>query len=215
MPVVEVEHVTKTFKGNAIYRDASASFERGHITAVTGPNGSGKSVLFRMICGFTEPDEGSIVIDPEFLSADATYPAEFGIIIDGPGYLPFARGIENLERLASIRGVASTKDIEDAMRLVGLDPSLKQRVRNYSLGMKQKLAIAQAIMEDQKVLLLDEPFNGLDRDSTMRIRNLLTNLRDEQGRTIIFTSHIKEDIDALADTVYEVNNYQLQQVTNL
>ena len=212
MPAIEVEQVSKTLKGQQIYDNASASFERAKITAITGPNGSGKSVLFRLLCGFLTPDTGRVKIDPEFLSEGSTYPEQFGIIIDGPGYLPFARGYDNLERLARIRGVAGHDDIERALHAVGLDPKLTQRVRNYSLGMKQKLAIAQAIMEGQKVLLLDEPFNGLDRDSTTRIHELLLRLRDDEGRTIVFTSHIREDVDTLADAVYEVNDHKLDRL---
>lgn len=211
MPAIEVDQISKTLKGQQLYHNASATFEHGQITAVTGPNGSGKSVLFRIICGFLKPDAGHVRIDPRYLSATGTYPEQFGIIIDGPGYLPFARGYDNLQRLARIRGIASSADIKAAMIAVGLDPQLPQRVRNYSLGMKQKLAIAQAIMEHQQVLLLDEPFNGLDRDSSSAIQDLLLNLR-QQGRTIVFTSHIRADVDTLADKVYEVNNHQLDQL---
>lgn len=211
MATIAVDNVTKRLGANQIYTDASAEFEAGEITAITGPNGSGKSVLFRMICGFMKPDAGEIRISPEHLEPGATYPKGFGILIDGPGYLPFARGYDNLERLADIRGEVGRPEIEAAMRAVGLDPHLKQRVRSYSLGMKQKLGIAQAIMEDQKVLLLDEPFNGLDRSSVARLRGLLGEMRDA-GKTIVFTSHIGADVEALADRVYEVDEARLLRV---
>ncbi|WP_344779380.1 ATP-binding cassette domain-containing protein [Microbacterium kribbense] len=139
------------------------------------------------------------------------YPESFGILIDGPGYLPFATGYENLQRLARIRNTARRAETEAAMVAVGLDPTLRQRVRNYSLGMKQQLGIAQAIMEDQEVLLLDEPFNGLDRSSVAEMHALLRRQRSE-GRTVLFTSHIGADVDELADTVYEVDRGGLARV---
>lgn len=211
MATVDIDHVSKRLGSNEILADASAAFEPGEITAVTGPNGSGKSVLFRMVCGFLRPDSGEIRIDPEFRAPDAVFPQSFGILIDGPGYLPYERGYENLERLASIRGEIGREEIEAAMAAVGLDPRLRQRVRSYSLGMKQKLGIAQAIMEDQKVLLLDEPFNGLDRSSVARLHELLEEKRAE-GRTIVFTSHVHADVEALADRIYEIDAAALLRV---
>lgn len=211
MATIVVDSVNKRLGANQIYTDASAEFEPGEIAAITGPNGSGKSVMFRMICGFMRPDSGEIRIAPEYLEPGATYPQGFGILIDGPGYLPFARGYDNLERLADIRGEVARPEIESAMRAVGLDPHLKQRVRSYSLGMKQKLGIAQAIMEDQKVLLLDEPFNGLDRSSVARLHGLLAEMK-KAGKTIVFTSHIGADVEALADRVYEVDEARLLRV---
>lgn len=210
MAVISVDRVSKSYGGQTLLDQASAQFERGHITAITGPNGSGKSVLFRLICGFTRPDAGHIDIAPEFMSADNRFPEQFGILIDGPGYLPFTTGYGNLERLARIRGVVGRSEIVAAMKAVGLDPDAKQRVRNYSLGMKQKLGIAQAIMEDQQVLLLDEPFNGLDRESTERVRQLLLDAK-AAGKTIIFTSHIHDDVKTLADDIYEVNQQSLER----
>ena len=209
MPVISVDKISKSYRGQTLFEGASAEFDSGQITAITGPNGSGKSVLFRMICGFTRPDAGSIRIAPEFMSGNNRFPEQFGILIDGPGYLPFVTGYGNLERLARIHGIAGRSEIVAAMEAVGLDPNTKQYVRNYSLGMKQKLGIAQAIMEDQQVLLLDEPFNGLDRDSTTRVRQLILDAKTA-GKTVIFSSHIREDVEMLADKVYEVNSQTLQ-----
>lgn len=210
MSIISVDKVSKSFGANRILDNPSAHFERSQITAITGPNGSGKSVLFRLICGFTRADEGHITIAPEFMSANNRFPEQFGILIDGPGYLPFTTGYGTLERLARIRGVAGRSEIVAAMEAVGLDPNAKQRVRNYSLGMKQKLGIAQAIMENQQVLLLDEPFNGLDRESTARVRELLLEAKSA-GKTVIFTSHIREDVERLADDVYDLNALTLQK----
>ncbi|MFT4123230.1 MAG: ABC transporter ATP-binding protein [Microbacteriaceae bacterium] len=204
MPVIVVDEVRKSFRGVRVLDGASVTVERGRCYAVVGPNGSGKSVLLRLMCRLLAPDSGSVTIAEEHLSADRRFPEDFGVIIDGPGYLPFATGFENLRRLASIRDAIGRDEILAAMAEVGLDAGLRQRVRNYSLGMRQKLGIAQAIMEHQRVLILDEPFNGLDRSSAERVRALLRRHRDE-GRTIVFTSHDERDVDALATDVVELD----------
>ncbi|WP_104176425.1 ABC transporter ATP-binding protein [Cryobacterium sp. Y50] len=212
MPVIELEKVTKSFKGVPIFDNASATFEAGKIHGIVGPNGSGKSILFKMICGFILPDTGKVIIDSQYQSPSRTFPEQFGVIIDRPGYLPQKTGLDNLRDLAKIRGAIGDAEIRDAMEKVGLPPGLKQKARNYSLGMKQKLALAQAIMEDQKVLILDEPFNALDADSVDLVRNLLKKHR-EQGRTVIFTSHNREDIDLLADHTLRISNSKLERIS--
>lgn len=212
MPVIELDRVTKSFKGVPIFDSASATFEAGKIHGIVGPNGSGKSVLFKMICGFILPDTGKVTIDPHYQSPSRTFPEQFGVIIDRPGYLPQKTGLDNLRDLAKIRGAIGDAEIRGAMEKVGLSPDLKQKARNYSLGMKQKLALAQAIMEDQKVLILDEPFNALDVDSVDLVRNLLKKHR-EQGRTVIFTSHNREDIDVLADHTLRISNSKLERIS--
>lgn len=204
MATIEVDGVSKRLGGNDVLINVNAEFEPGQVTAVTGPNGSGKSVLFRLICGFLAPDTGAIRIAEEFLAPGSAFPQSFGILIDGPGYLPYQSGRKNLEQLAAIRGEIGMAQIDEAMRAVGLDPQLRRRVGSYSLGMKQKLGLAQAFMEDQQVLLLDEPFNGLDRSSVEHLHELLRQKRRE-GRTVVFTSHIHADVDALADRVYEID----------
>lgn len=210
MSVIQLENVTKSFKGNTLFENVSATFEPGKIYGIVGHNGSGKSVLFKLICGFTVPDSGHVSIDPRFLSKNRTFPEGFGVIIDRPGYLPNKSGLDNLRDLAKIRGIIGDTEIKAAMESVGLPPGTKQAVRNYSLGMKQKLALAQAIMEEPQVLMLDEPFNALDVDSVTLIRNLLLSYCAE-GRTIIFTSHNREDMDLLADNVFRIRANSLEQ----
>ncbi|GGA33553.1 hypothetical protein GCM10010917_18430 [Paenibacillus physcomitrellae] len=150
-------------------------------------------------------------MDPKYRTKRTTFPKNFGIIIDRPGYIPSKSGFENLKKLADIQRLITDQDIKEVMRRVGLDPELKQKVKNYSLGMKQKLAIAQAIMENQEVLLLDEPFNGLDQDSITNIRQMLLDFK-KAGKTILLTSHNKEDIDLLSDHVYQINQRKLEQL---
>lgn len=211
MSLIELKQVSKSYKGSVLFENTNLSIEDGKIYGLIGPNGSGKSVLFKMICGFIFPDQGSVTVRGEQLGKKNRFPENFGIIIDRPGYLGNKTGFENLKHLAMIKDEISDEQIEEAMVKVGLQPTAKQKVKNYSLGMKQKLAIAQAIMEDQGVLLLDEPFNALDIDSVENIRNLLLSLKKE-GKTIILTSHNREDIDILSDHIFRVRNYNLEQL---
>jgi ABC-2 type transport system ATP-binding protein len=183
--VIRLEGIDLTLGRQSLFRGADLIIERGGMYALTGPNGSGKSALLRAICGFTPVDAGRVWIDPQYLSRRRTFPEHFGITIDGPAYLPGRTGRENLLSLARIRKQIRWPEIAATMRRVGLDPDLTQSVRDYSLGMKQKLSLAQALMERPEVLLLDEPFNALDAPSVERVKELL---REEHSRgvTILF-----------------------------
>jgi ABC-2 type transport system ATP-binding protein len=196
-----------------IFKNLNFSVEKGKTYGIIGPNGSGKSVLFKLICGFMFPDSGKIIVDGEELGTNKRFPSNFGIIIDRPGYIAGKTGFENLKALAMINNKINDERIKLAMQLVGLQPEAKQKLKEYSLGMRQKLAIAQAIMEDQQTLILDEPFNALDEDSLRNIRQLLLKFKKE-GKTILLTSHNREDIELICDEVYKINNYQLERVTN-
>lgn len=211
MCLIELRNVSKSFKGLSLFENLSVSFEKGKIYGIVGHNGSGKSVLFKMMCGFVFPDKGSVIVNGEELGKNKRFPNNFGIIIDKPGFLGDKTGFENLRYLADIQNKISDEKIKVVLEKVGLSHTIMQKVKNYSLGMKQKLAIAQAIMEDQDVLLLDEPLNGLDVDSVENIRDLLKNL-NKQGKTIFLTSHNNEDIDILCDHVFRVRNYSLEQL---
>lgn len=208
MSVIELKNVSKTFKGYTIFDDVSVMFEEGKCYGIMGPNGSGKSVLFKMMCQFVIPDVGEVSINSKFMDANARFPKDFGIIIDRPGYIPNKTGFENLKELASIKNNISDAKIEEVMRQVSIDPKLKQKMKNYSLGMKQKISIAQAIMENQAVLILDEPFNGLDFSSVEIVRDILLDLK-KQGKTIILTSHNKEDLDILCDQIFLIDQYKI------
>lgn len=202
--VIEVRGVSKHFKRLPVLTDVDLDIDAGSCTAIQGPNGSGKSVLFKIICGFVRPDSGHVRIDPAYLSPGQTFPQAFGVVIDRPGYLANATGRENLQALAGIRNLIGDAEIDEALTRVGLDPDLTQRVGHYSLGMKQKLALAQAFMEHQQVLLLDEPFNALDESSVALVRQLLHEFLTE-GRTILFTSHNQADVDALATRRFRID----------
>ncbi|MFL0200481.1 ATP-binding cassette domain-containing protein [Exiguobacterium acetylicum] len=211
MEMIKLEQVTKGYQGNPLFADVDLTIQKGDIVGITGPNGSGKSVLFKMICGFIHPDAGTITVRNEQLGPTRRFPENVGVIIDRPGYIAHKSGFENLKQLAAIRKVITDADIEQAMRTVGLQPGNRQKVKQYSLGMKQKLAIAQAIMEQQDILILDEAFNALDHDSVLRLRELLLSFKKD-GKTIILTSHNQQDIDALCDSVYRINQGRLEQV---
>lgn len=211
MEVIKFENVSKSYMGNTLFEDVNLTINKGDIVGIIGPNGSGKSVLFKMMCGFVFPDDGIVEVKQQRLQKSNRFPKDFGILIDRPGYIANKTGFENLKKLASIQNKIDDKKIEETMIKVGLKPHNQQKVKNYSLGMKQKLAIAQAIMENQDVLILDEAFNALDQESVQSLRSMLLEFKNE-GKTILITSHNQEDIDVLCDQVYRINQSKLDRV---
>lgn len=199
-----VEHLHKSFGKEEILHGIDRTFEAGKIHGIVGNNGSGKTVLMKCICGFLIPDEGYVRVNGKEVGKDIDFPKDMGIIIETPGFLPGVTGFKNLKLLASLRGLADEKKIRQTIERVGLDPDLKKPVSKYSLGMRQRLGIAQAIMEDPSLLILDEPFNGLDKHGVAEIRQLIRELRTE-GKTILLASHNQTDIDELCDTVCEMD----------
>lgn len=201
---IVIRHVKKHFKEYTALDDISLTFQRGKIYGIIGRNGSGKTVLFKCICGFLRIDEGQILVDGKQIGKDIESPPDIGIIIESPGFLPNYSGYQNLVFLASIRNKIKKADILKVIERVGLDPKSKKRVGKYSMGMRQRLGIAQAIMENPDLLILDEPMNGLDNEGVQDIRKLLLELKKE-GKTIILASHNKEDISILCDEVIEID----------
>ncbi len=211
MPYIEIEHVTKKFKEDTVLYDIDVSMEQGKVYGFAGNNGSGKTVLMKCICGFLPVTEGSIRVNGKVIGKEVDFPESLGVIIETPGFLTNLTGLRNLEILAGLRGKIARKDIENAIRKSGLDPALKKAVSKYSLGMRQRLGIAQAIMEDPEFLILDEPFNGLDKHGVADIRSLLLDLK-KQGKTIILASHNSEDIRILCDKVYEMDGGRMREL---
>lgn len=209
--IIEVQDVTKSFKGATVLRQINISFEKGKIHGIIGRNGSGKTVLIKTICGLIHPDQGKVIVDGKVIGKDVDFPESIGAIIEAPGFLPSVSAFRNLSYLASLRGRIGRDEIRAAISFVGLDPDDKKAVGKYSLGMKQRLGLAQAIMEDPDILLLDEPMNGLDNDGVMEMRKLFINLREE-GTMIIIASHNKEDIEVLCDEVFEMEKGKLTPV---
>ncbi|WP_444643185.1 ATP-binding cassette domain-containing protein [Caproiciproducens sp. R1] len=208
---IEINNVSKSFQEAKVLKNISVSFSRGKIHGLIGRNGSGKTMLLKCICGFVRPSSGLISIDHKVVGKDIDVPESMGIIIEAPGFLPNYNAYDNLHLLAMIKNQISKKKIQEAIRRVGLDPVSKKRVGKYSLGMRQRLGIAQAIMEDPSILILDEPMNGLDNHGVEDVRKLLLDLRDE-GKTILIASHSAEDIDVLCDTVHEMDAGVMQTV---
>ena len=202
--IIRVENLKKTFREEEVLKGISCEFDRGKTHAVIGNNGSGKSVFFKCICGFIEPTEGKITVDGKVIGKDVDFPESIGVIIEHPGFLPNLSGFQNLQLLAKIRGRITEEQIAEAIRLVGLDPDSKKAVQKYSLGMKQRLGIAQAIMEDPAILILDEPFSGLDKRGVKELREVVMGLKCS-GKTILLTSHNSEDIQKLADEIWEMD----------
>ena len=200
---IRVNGISKHFGDECVLKKVTHDFERGKIHGIVGNNGSGKTVLMKCICGFLIPDEGEVTVDGKHVGKEVDFPGDLGAIIETPGFLPHASGRKNLEILASLNKKIGVKEIEEAIARVGLDPRLKKPVGKYSLGMRQRLGIAQAIMEDPSLLILDEPFNGLDKNSVAEMRKLIKELKSE-GKTILLASHNQIDIDELCDTVCEM-----------
>ena len=201
---IKVENVSKDFAQERVLRSVTREFESGLIHGIVGNNGSGKTVLMKCICGFLVPTEGKITVNGQIVGPDADLPGNMGPIIETPGFLPNVSGVKNLEILASLNKKIGLSEIAEAIRTVGLDPKLNKPVGKYSLGMRQRLGIAQAIMEDPKLLILDEPLNGLDKHGVAEMRTLIKSLK-AKGKTILLASHNQADIDELCDTVCEMD----------
>jgi ABC-2 type transport system ATP-binding protein len=200
--IIEVSDAVKEFKDTTALNHVSVQFEKGKIHGIIGRNGSGKTILFKCICGFMKLTSGKITV--KGIPVKPAAPQEIGVIIEEPGFIGSSSGYQNLKFLASIRNKITPDQVKETIKLVGLDPDSKKQVKKYSMGMRQRLGIAQAIMENPDILILDEPMNGLDNDSVQEIRALLLKLK-EDGKTILLASHNKEDIAALCDTVHEMD----------
>lgn len=206
--IIKVDKVIKKFGSDIALSNVSIEFERGKIYGIIGRNGAGKTVLFKTMIGFLKPTSGRVIVDGKEIGKDTDFADNIGIIIETPGFLSSYSGYKNLEYLASIKNMIGGKEIKESMERVGLDPNSKKKVGKYSLGMRQRLGIAQAIMENLDILILDEPMNGLDNQGVEDVREILLNLKDE-GKSIILASHNKEDIEVLCDEVYEMDHGKL------
>ncbi len=204
--MILVQNMGLSIKNEIILKDINMEANQGEIWGIVGRNGSGKTMLMKCICGFVRPTEGKVFINEKQIGRDADYPSDVGMMIEVPGFIPYYSGYKNLKLLADINGKIGKKEILESMGTVGLDGGLKRPVRKYSLGMRQRLGIAQAIMERPSILILDEPFNGLDMDGVKEIRELLLRYR-EQGKIILIASHISEDIEILCDHVINLNEF--------
>ena len=204
---IRIENVTKKFGSYAALDGISLSFEKGKIHGMIGRNGSGKTVLFKCICGFLRVDDGAVLVDGKQIGKEIEAPESIGAIIETPGFLPGYSARQNLQFLAGIRRKIGKKEIDEAIRKVGLDPEAKKHVGKYSLGMRQRLGIAQAIMENPNMIILDEPMNGLDKKGIEDVKELLLKLKGD-GKTILMASHYAEDME-ICDEVFQMEDGKL------
>lgn len=209
--MITVNNVSLKIKKDMILQDINAEFGDGKIHGIIGRNGSGKTMLMKCICGFIKPTGGEITVAGKKIGVDCDFPESVGVIIETPEFIPSYTGFKNLKLLADIRRKITDEDIRKSIELVGIDPKLKKPVKKYSLGMRQRLGLAQAIMENPDLLILDEPMNGLDKDGVGEMRKYLLDLK-EQGKTILIASHSAEDIDVLCDSVVEMDKGRMERV---
>ena len=209
--MIILKNVSKTFQDKTVLQKTDLTVESGTITGFIGRNGSGKTVLLKLICGLMLPTTGTVTVDGVQVGRDRDFAPDAGVLIETPSFINYESGLRNLRALAAIRRKISVEQVKDAICLVGLDPEDKKRVGKYSLGMRQRLGIAQAIMEDPSLIILDEPMNGLDKEGVEEMRVLFSNLRGE-GKTILLASHSAEDVDLLCDAVYELDNGAMERM---
>ena len=209
--ILEIKNVSKKFDNSVVLQDVNLKLESGKIYGFVGRNGSGKSVLLKMICGFYAPTEGSILLDGYDYIKNNSFPKNTRALIEKPSFLPDLTGYENLELLAAIQKKIGSAEIEEAIKSVNLSEGANKKYSKYSLGTKQKLGIAQVIMENPEMIILDEPLNGVEKKTAENIRGLLLEEK-KKNKLIIIASHIKDDIEQLADVVYEVDGGQVQKI---
>lgn len=207
---IKLENVSKRFKNENVLNGISYSFESGKIYSIVGRNGSGKSVLLKIIAGLYLQDKGNVLFDNKNYNMINEIPDNLGIVIEQPSFINDLPGLENLKLLASIRNVATERDIVESLEIVNLKDDMNKKYSKYSLGMRQKLSIAQAIMEHQKVILLDEPFNGIDRQSVVAIKEYLKKVKNED-KLIIITTHIMDDVVDLSDVMLYIEDGMLNE----
>lgn len=203
--MLKIRDLSKRFKRRVIFENVNLDLKRGNIYGFVGANGSGKSVFFKTICGFLRPEKGSILIDDMEIGKNIDFLPELGVLIEKPGFIEEYNQLDNLRYLARINNKIGEKEIKNSLEAVGLDIANKDKVKNFSLGMRQRLAIAQAIMEGQKIIILDEPFNGLDKEGVEQIKTLIKGLKSPD-RLILLTSHIPGDIEELSDCIFEFSD---------
>lgn len=202
--IIDVYHLRKVYGDQTVLKDLDIKIKEGSCTGIVGNNGSGKTVLFKCICGFVKPTEGYVKVAGSIIGKDVDFIENAGIIIETPGFINNLSGLRNLEMLADLKGRIQREQIMKILDTVGLSDAVNKKVRNYSLGMRQRLGIAQAIMEDPRILVLDEPFNGLDKGGVLEMREVIRKM-NRKGTTVLLSSHNNEDIRELCDRVIELD----------
>lgn len=202
---LEVTNLSKKIKDHLVLDNINIKLSRGKIYGFKGKNGSGKTMLFRTICGLLRPTQGIVYIDKKKLGEDISFPNSVGVLIEYPSFLPGYSGLKNLKMIAEIKRVINEQQIKDMLVKVGLNPNDKRKYKKYSLGMKQRLGIAQALMEDPDLVILDEPTNAMDSEGIAIVKELLINLK-EKKKTILIASHENEHLEFLCDEIFIIDN---------
>lgn len=211
MEIIKIENLNLVLNKQIILENINVGFEEGYIYGIVGKNGSGKSMLFKSICGLVYPTSGKIFVENKEIGKDIDFPENMGMLIESPGLMPHYSAFKNLSILAGLNNRIGKQEINRVLKLVGLSADDRKPVKKYSLGMKQRLGIAMAIMEDPSILILDEPMNSLDKEGIEDMRNLFREMR-KRGKTILLTSHNFEDIIALCDKVYEMEHGRILKI---
>lgn len=211
MAKIEIQNLTRDFKNAHVLKKVNLTLESGRCYGLVGRNGSGKTVLMKLICGFLSPTQGRVLVNGKQVGKDVDFAPNTGAIIETPAFLPYLSGYQNLKNLADIQKKIGPTEICQVIETVGLDPNSKKRVSKYSLGMRQRLGIAQAIMEDPDILILDEPMSGLDKEGVADMKNLFMKLK-QSGKLILLASHVQSDVDFLCDEVFEMDQGILSPV---
>lgn len=211
MGYIDLKGIYKSYKNSTVFQNLNVTFEKGKSYGIMGYNGSGKSVLLKLIAGFAYADAGEVMIDGKIMKKDMDFIPDAGVVINAPEFMNNMTGLKNLLYLAEIRKKIGRSEVENILRLFRLYDARNKKVSAYSQGMKQRLRLAQALMEEPSILLLDEPMNALDKEGIALVKTILKSHVD-QGKTLIFTSHSKEDFYELADIVYEIDQNGVQQV---
>ena len=202
---LKVENLSKDIKKTRVLNKVNLKFKKGKIYGFRGKNGSGKTMLFRALCGLIKPTEGTVEINGQVLGQQISFPESVGVVIEYPGFLPNLSGYDNLKLIAEINNKIGEVEVKNAIAAVGLNPEDKKKFKKYSLGMKQRLGIAQALMEDPELIILDEPTNALDSEAVLAIKELLINKKNE-GKLILVASHDKEELEILSDEIFYIEN---------
>lgn len=211
---IEIKNLSKDFKKVNILNSINLTLESGTIYGLIGRNGTGKSVFLKTLCGFYFPSSGEILFDGKNYSANNLYPDNLRALIEKPSFMPNLTGYENLELLASIQNKIGKSEIEETLKKVNLFEEKDKKYSKYSLGMKQKLGIAQVLMENPEIIILDEPFNAIEEETVNKIKNILLEEKSK-GKLIILSSHIKDDINSLADIILTMNNGTIEVQKNM
>lgn len=211
--MVELRHVTKILKGKKVLDDICCTFTEGQVYGLMGINGSGKTMLMRAICGLITPTSGEVVINGKALGKELSFPESLGALIENPSFIDFYTGFENLQLIAKIKKVVSASQINDTLQKVGLEPGDKRKYKKYSLGMKQRLGIAAAIMELPDIVIFDEPLNALDEEGVKCFRNIIAELK-EHGSIIILACHDRDELLFLSDHIYKIDQGRISTQEN-